>query len=223
MCVARIFNREETLARIFLATKDANFTWMKETLESMQKAGEQIWSGAYVITTHGLKMSKLDYCMAVLEEAKRVLPVPQSTEGRYPICAGYHHWIMKIDGFGSFLAAQVVADLKNTEGHPLQKAEDWFYFSAPGPGSLRGLSWWHGRPISERNYQEAIYAVYDDLFKRGITDIHFQDLQNCLCEFDKYCRVLSGTGKSKRNYPGSGPKEAQGAAYRRTFATPPTT
>ena len=29
-----------------------------------------------------------------------------------------------------------------------------------------------------------------------------QDLQNCLCEFDKYMRILHGTGRSKRGYPG---------------------
>lgn len=199
ICVARIFNRPETLARIFLSVKDANFPAIRQILLDMQYNEHQIWSGAYLITTHGRKMTKLDYCLEILEQAYyrfQLKPVLVRT------CAEWHRYTMSVEGFGSFLAAQVVADLKNTIGHPLQKADDWFTFSAPGPGSLRGLSWFHGRPVTERTYEADIYAVYDYLYRYGIQRIHFQDLQNCLCEFDKYCRVATGSGRSKRKYPG---------------------
>jgi hypothetical protein len=42
------------------------------------------------------------------------------------------------DGLGSFIAAQVVADLKYIE--PLNKRFDWQTFAASGPGSRRGLN-----------------------------------------------------------------------------------
>ena len=32
--------------------------------------------------------------------------------------------------------------------------------------------------------------------------IHAQDLQNCLCEFDKYERVRLNEGRPRSNYPG---------------------
>lgn len=198
MCVARIFNFIPTLAALRVVVAEADFHAMRSILEDRMNVGEQIWSGAYLITTHGRKMTKLDYCLEILEQAHRLLPVQVTT----PTCALYHYKIRQIEGFGSFLAAQVVADLKNTEGHPLQNADDWASFSAPGPGSLRGLSWWHGKTITEPNYQWAIERVHQDLLFRNIYGIHMQDLQNCLCEFDKYCRVATGTGRSKRKYDG---------------------
>jgi hypothetical protein len=111
-----------------------------------------------------------------------------------------------LEGFASFMAGQVVADLKNTKGHPLSKAEDWWTFSAPGPGSLRGLKWYFDREwkINHATYEDAManvmYEIQDDLPYK----ICMQDLQNCMCEFDKYMRVKTGKGRSKRSYNGAG-------------------
>lgn len=202
ICVARIFNRPETLELIKHPVRHADFAQMRSVLEEMQRLKQQIWSGAYLITTHGRKMTKLDYCLEILEAAHRHMfamkaPAPVT-------CDWYYRYIMHIEGFGSFLSAQVVADLKNTKGHPLVNATDWKTFSAPGPGSLRGLSWWHGRRVPETSYHNAIREVAADLqdYEEIPFEIHMQDLQNCLCEFDKYCRVLSGSGRSKRKYDG---------------------
>jgi hypothetical protein len=40
------------------------------------------------------------------------------------------------------------------------------------------------------------------IFAAGMPLIHAQDLQNCLCEFDKYERVRLGEGRPRSNYPG---------------------
>ena len=80
------------------------------------------------------------------------------------------------------------------------------YFSAPGPGSLRGLSWYFNKHITNSMYQEAIVEVKSYIENRLGGDYYtmcMQDMQNCMCEFDKYCRVLTGTGRSKRKYAGS--------------------
>jgi hypothetical protein len=37
---------------------------------------------------------------------------------------------------------------------------------------------------------------------RSMPPLHAQDLQNCLCEFDKYERVRLGEGRPRSNYPG---------------------
>lgn len=195
---SRIFNRPRTLEIIKSALMDPDFpSALGIELRTIQGRQGQIWSGAYVITTHGMKMPKLDYCVELLDDAvKNYLPI-----GRYidqDTCLTYYHWLKRINGLGSFLSAQVVADLKNTTRHPLHQAVDWHSFSAPGPGSLRGLSWYFGRKVTTSMYPEAIQVAADELGW-----IHcMQDLQNCMCEFDKYCRVLSGTGRSKRKYAG---------------------
>ena len=198
---ARIFNRPSTLETIQapLATSDLNE--VEYRLGHLQVEGRQVWGGAYVITTHGQKMSKLDYCMGVLQEAFSRLPLVD-----VDTCWGYHNELTKIDGLGDFLSAQVIADLKNTQDHILSDADDWWTFSAPGPGSLRGLSWFHDLKITPRTYDWAIRKVDQYLRDAYVYDdvglLHEQDLQNCLCEFDKYCRVLTGSGRSKRKYPG---------------------
>jgi hypothetical protein len=52
--------------------------------------------------------------------------------------AYFHEQLIKFDGLGSFIAAQVIADLKYIE--PFKFAIDWWTFAASGPGSRRGLN-----------------------------------------------------------------------------------
>ena len=104
------------------------------------------------------------------------------------------------------MAAQVVADMKYVS--PLRGARDWMTFAASGPGSMRGLNRVLGRPVdapwqedkwraSVRALQEAMTPALERI---GVHGLHAQDLQNCLCEFDKYERVRLGEGKPKRKF-----------------------
>jgi hypothetical protein len=43
-------------------------------------------------------------------------------------------------------------------------------------------------------------ATAPDLERIGVGQLCAQDLQNCLCEFDKYERVRLGQGKPKRRF-----------------------
>ena len=174
---------------------------MEEFLLQRQEAKQKIWGGAYLITTHGQKMSKVDYCVRLMGQVYQLFSTSPIRD--YYTCADVQKHLMLIDGLGSFLSAQVVADLKNTKGHPLEGATDWFTFSAPGPGSLRGLAWFHGvDKVTPTMYDDSIQAVADFLGDDDGRPWNMQDLQNCLCEFDKYCRVKTGAGRSKRNYAG---------------------
>ena len=44
---------------------------------------------------------------------------------------GFYARLRDMRGFGSFMAAQVVADVKQVA--PLRNARDWWTFAAPGP------------------------------------------------------------------------------------------
>lgn len=182
---------------------------LQQVLEEWASAGFQVWGGAYVITTHGMKMGKAEYLAHnVLEDVFSALESLR-TACRGRSCAVAAKALQEIDGIGSFLAGQVVADLKNTVGHPLHTADDWWSFVVPGPGSLRGLSWFiFGRPDGPvtpgtfKDYFEVMRSYVDRNWPVEVPTICNQDLQNCLCEYDKYMRVKTGTGRSKRKYNG---------------------
>lgn len=203
MVAARIFNRPETL---HVLGQPVNFHhWLEAadvSLKRLRDDGKQIWSGAYLITTCGKKMDKVEYCLGIVREfVNKVGNLNFSTT-----LAEAHAELMTVNGLGSFLAAQVVADLKNTEGHHLAEAPDWHTFSAPGPGSIRGLSWFWGNKVTYANYHDSIESAYKLIhweLPQPILDVLcMQNLQNCFCEFDKYMRVKNGTGRSKRKYSG---------------------
>ena len=212
LCVARMVNYPPTLRDIgFLnrADRDTNSHILDAVLKR-QNAGKQVWSGAYLITTHGQAMSKAEYCSGALEATmKGGVPLRAATN-----LATLYGALRAFDGFGPFLSAQVVADVKNTPGHKMREADDWWTFCAHGPGSLRGLGWYFGEQVTPSKFPARAIAAYQKV-QRSLEDTnhpHAQDVidilcmqnfQNCLCEFDKYCRVRTGTGRSKRKYSGA--------------------
>lgn len=202
---ARLFNNPSTLRDIWYDLRQGDITGVYETLEVRQAEGSKVWSGAYVITTCGKKMSKLDYCMDLLNAVKDITPAVLP-----PTCQNYYEYFKQVDGLGSFLSAQIVADLKNTDGHPLQDSEDWYSFCAPGPGSIRGLNWvYYGSAkggVTNSNFNDHISSLYSWMQSKRrveLPEMCMQDFQNCLCEFDKFMRVGTGAGKSKRKYAGA--------------------
>jgi hypothetical protein len=207
MIVSRIFNLPSTLEAIgqpSLRNKIADLVgWLyrgRANCEELIWDDKKIWNGAYIISTNGKKIPKIDYCFDIFNK------MIYSPNVYGADLKDTHELLMEFEGLASFLAAQVVADLKNTKGHPLQKAEDWFTFSAPGPGSLRGLSWFWEKKISPNDYQEAISEAAKIIFpllSEEISDqLCMQNFQNCFCEYDKYMRIKNGTGRSKRKYQG---------------------
>lgn len=171
---------------------------VKMTLNNIKDRGEKVWGNAYVVSTCGRQMDKIDYLTEiVMPSIERVLKLPDGHS-----CESEAIKLQLIEGISTFMAGQVVADLKNTEGHPLREAPDWGTFALPGPGSRRGMDWVYGEKLSERDWYSAIASLHDLVYTEGWR-ICRQNLQNCLCEYDKWCRVTNGTGRSKRKYNGT--------------------
>ncbi len=202
MILARLVNKPESL-------EDLGWPWHRWDIsdfstwrEVMSQPGA--WGSAYIVSTNGRAMPKHEYIAGLLEQAFERFGggiganVP-------PTLSGWHRAIQALPGMGSFMAAQVIADLKNTTGHELANAEDWPTWAAHGPGSLRGLSWFHGEKITPSTFMEALVSARQWVYNREaglINHLCNQNLQNCFCEFDKYMRVDTGTGRSKRKYDG---------------------
>lgn len=200
MCVARHINWPETLEAIGYP-----FVWHPEKIRAIMKRrrdqGHKIYTGAYLVSTNGVSMDKIDYSI------DRVLTpvfngIRKAKKGE--TLESYWKHLLQFDGFGSFLAAQVVADLKHTR--VLDDAPDWMSWAALGPGSIRGLHRFHGRDHTKSLSQkqglaellEAQKIVQDTLGMH----LNLQDIQNCFCEYDKYQRTKLNQGRPRATYPG---------------------
>jgi len=109
-------------------------------------------------------------------------------------------------GFGSFMAGQVVADLRWAVTGDWSDRLEW---ASVGPGSRRGLNRLQGEPLNQAVKQEKFEALFPDvmkLVKKRLPKIYSRleaiDVQNCLCEFDKYERTLLEGRRPKKLYPG---------------------
>jgi hypothetical protein len=102
------------------------------------------------------------------------------------------------------MTAQLVADLKYLSF--MRNVSDWWTWSAPGPGSQRGLNIVLGLETANHwnmgDWGQAIKELQSKvnplLEETGIDQLHAQDLQNCLCEYSKYTKTLWGLGRPRQ-------------------------
>ena len=205
--LGRMLNWPESLEVInlaWLSPEQDRLKLAKDAVKYLRSGGAKVFTSAYTISTCGKSMDKLDYVFDWVVQA-----VAEAGEPDYDTLASTAENLGNIDGLGTFLAGQVVADMKNTYAHPLRGAPDWWDWSAPGPGSLRGLNWYfYGEPsghITAATYDARIKICYSevvDLIGEKFPRISMQDFQNCLCEFSKYCKVKFLGGHVRNTYPG---------------------
>lgn len=189
--LARMLNKAESLDAA-LREVLKGFDWWGVLKDRMDN-GCKVFHTAYVVSTNGRSMNKLGFVHEVVEAVKScgILPSDSLEEA--------YDKLITVRGIGSFLAGQVVADLKNDRY--LVNAPDWFTWSCIGPGSKKGLDYIFGGGTTHRNYQERMLELYDHM-PQNIHEmrIHAQDLQNCLCEFSKYMALREGTRGRSRPY-----------------------
>jgi len=211
MAAARFVNWPDTLAecgypvpwepRVGAYSMREHFT---NTLLMRHSAGEKVFTGAYIINA-GTGSKALHVTRGILtplwENREYIREAATSL-------ARFHERLMEFRGMGSFMAGQVVCDAKYTR--LLDAAPDWWDWACPGPGSERGLNRVMGRPAGQR-WKKGEWLPMLLLLKllveplvhdAGMPPVHAQDLQNCLCEFDKYERVRLGEGKPRSRYAG---------------------
>lgn len=186
--LARMLNRASSLATCLQAIKTGGH-W-GEALKAQRERGEKIFHVAYVVSTCGKAMDKIDYVVDVVNAVCEVDVSQKSLDRAY-------RDLLSIDGLGTFMAGQVVADLKNDRY--LVDAPDWFDWCSPGPGSMKGLEYIFGVRVGLKNFQH-----YFDIIRQALPSdicdmkLHAQDLQNTLCEFSKYYRHTMGiSGRSR--------------------------
>jgi hypothetical protein len=205
-CVlARFINEPATLEKIGFPE-----TWMpgriKDTLWDMRYKGTKVFNAAYIIPAgHVAGVGKIDtiineVCDPVAKNPPKI--TGETMKDAVASMKGYY-------GLSNFMAGQVVADLRwATPG----AWRDRYWWAPMGPGSKRGMNRLHGRmidfPLKQMQFLEeldAMIALCQHRLPCRITQkLEAMDYQNCLCEYDKYCRALLGEGTPKQRYPGGG-------------------
>jgi hypothetical protein len=203
--VARLFNWPDTLAEMgfpainYAAMKEG---WRKRLKHRRDEQGEKVFTGAYLVSTNGVKMDKIDYIL------DRVL-TPIAQEGRPPFkgdtLEDYWKVLTEFDGLGSFMAGQVVADLKFFDP-VLKEASDWWNWAPLGPGSKRGLNRVYERPlekgVTQKQAEQEFLELRDYVLNKNGLLLAVHNLQNCLCETDKYLRLKNNEGSVRSKYNG---------------------
>lgn len=173
---------------------------------------EKVWTGAYMIRAPGEKGAKKGSFVAtevIGKHYKRAIPgiVIQITEGA--TFQGVWKAIREAQNFGSFMAGQVAGDLTYTS--LLRRAPDINVWAPMGPGSIRGFNRLMGvtdkkqlsRRPSEELWLEKLAKWRAAIIKQmgpAYQDLTAMDVQNCLCETDKYLRFERGEGRPRAKY-----------------------
>lgn len=204
LCVARLVNWPPTLKLLGYPhkgwTPEYRAAWL-EAFGGMRSVGVKAWTGAYMVTGGFSKGGETKESIIA-----RVLDGANMATKRWPMlqirtladaAKG-----LQVPGIGSFLAAQVVADLKHTVW--LKDAPDWHTWCAPGPGSTMGLNFIFDRPrttnLSPLQFQMEVLAIQDIIASRLGLNLCAQNTQNCLCELSKYVRAKYFNERLKNSY-----------------------
>ena len=201
LTVARHVNLPATLARLPYPVP-----WFpNDFIQALAHTPSPVFGSAYMIKPSRIPgLSTPEYLAhkvfsPMWERRARLRPAPGRT------LAQQHALFTGCYSIGSFMSAQVIADLKHAP--TLRRAPDWFTWCAPGPGSQKGLNLLLGLPINKL-WSQADFLLAANALQAQINQewpcapLDAQDVQNTLCEFSKYRSAQMGLKQPKRKYRG---------------------
>lgn len=179
---------------------------IQKRLHFRKNAGKKIFTGAYVVP--GVQgQDKINSILILAGEVNKRGSEAKAFNSMFETWK----WLLEFKGLGRFLAGQVVADLAFLDyGSQWPDKMSW----APvGPGSARGANRLLGKPkntsITQKDFEEILGSVIDTVRPKieaiwEDRQLVAMDIQNCLCEYDKYRRLTLGEGKVRASYDGRG-------------------
>lgn len=212
--IARYFGRVE-----FLDALGYQRSWEPQHIVEFAKQrfreGKPVFTGAYIITNQGMTDPKEEIVVnCFLQPYRESLPNLIGIAERTRSWQAVGEKLMRIPGFGAFMAKEVLLDWQLTP--LLENAVDKLTWSPAGPGAIRGLrrlEGFRGKDINKAMSQGEALEKMKDLLAQLVEDRAFEDhmpaigrefgvtdIQFSLCEFDKYMRVKLGEGRPRSTY-----------------------
>jgi len=213
LLIARLINWPPTLQALInkgvipCAPENFDADMFEHTLERIKNDGKKVYSGAYMLyptkMEPGGNKSKAvaKYIIgSAVENADNISAALWNADGVMSI-ERFVAELSKCFGISTFIAGQVAADLTYTG----MDIEDLFTYAPIGPGSSRGLNYLLGKQPFATWKQKEFNAELSNIFSQivehlEIVDMTLHDVQNCMCEYSKYCRAVLGEGKPKTTY-----------------------
>jgi len=209
--VARYINWPPTLIALLVEgalpalAQDFDPHLFVEVLDKLKESGVKLYGSAYMTYPAREKGSNKAETIAY----RFLLPL---VEGRVKIrevvasnrVDNVVNEISRYFGWSTFMAGQVAADLTY---YPMElgEAEDLYDYAPMGPGSQRGLNRLLDRSLNAKWYQtgfnEELKKVWVEITSQlDLDEFTLHDAQNCMCEMDKYWRVIAGEGSPRSIY-----------------------
>lgn len=218
----RLVGRSETHAAIGfqqLATFDPDY--LEYSLKRIRDTSSTpIFTAAYMVSAYTLMGSKdkIENVVRLFALLHKDFHIFYSCINSCRSAAQVYEVLRSAQGFGNFLAYQVLVDLlyplpvyNNTSLLPYSH-DDW---ASAGPGAQRGISmllkekveaehldvmrWLRINQIVEFHRLGIKFPYLRD-HEGKITEISLANIQNCLCEFHKYVKIREGTGRGRRKF-----------------------
>jgi hypothetical protein len=221
MCIARMINWPDTLDELIGTSgwpdhPQFGCDALGTILGQRAARGDKVFTGAYLIPPASGQWQTKGQGVATVTLGNLWRDRALLTDRFKPTVT---HWIDKIprtnklrlahevlsryEGWGPFLAYQVVVDMRFCPWL-LANASDVSTWVVAGPGTRRGLNRVYGRGVHESLSQNQALDEMLPIFERceretGVV-IDLSDVPNILCETDKYCRVALGQGTPRARY-----------------------
>lgn len=220
----RLFNWPPTYDKLFYGMRK---DWSKEKaiklLDEMKEKGEQIFTGAYIVTSGGRRDPKHHTIIEALDKFHEMRDDMAYSIKTNATIEGAVEMLQEIDTVGPFVAYEIACDLRFTR--ILADAKDRFSWANPGPGAKRGihrlLTGSKDRPRTKRgqlqliNYTAVMRDLYQYVTKNGVLisgitkgewPFELREIEHSLCEFDKWERVRNKEGRPRSKFNPAKPR-----------------
>lgn len=213
LLIVRLINWPPTLAALLenevipCSPSEFNAELFEAVLEFLKETRGKVYSGAYMLyptkMDPGGNKSKAVAKYIIGDAVLKADDIQKTMQDDVTI-ERFVNVMSRCFGISTFIAGQVAADLTYSTKH-LCFASDLFDYAPIGPGSSRGLNYLFNRAPNAGWTQEEFNLKLRQIFKLildhlEIDDMTLHDVQNCMCEYSKYCRTVLSEGKPKTQY-----------------------
>lgn len=198
----KVFNKEATWDAIVAEFGEPSWpgNWDPARLNSLLaergRAGEKVFTGSYMMVNPLTKgWVKHEFYVDMIHTVMTdYLPAVLGSQSLRELVSVLND----VPGIGDFLAYQYAIDLNYTSLFGFSEND----YVLPGHGARRGIVklYGNGRMAPARIMELALQRDRGPLL-RGQRPMHLTDLQNMLCEYDKYTRAAGGMKQRYRPDP----------------------